>query len=561
MKRTKRKDVFACSALLWSFVLLFPQTVNAQTQLEELGERLRNRIEPIDTSVWFAVQGERIFARSALLTFYERRAYRPAWNDRKGPLPGADQLLSTLRQADREGLVPADYHLAKVETILNAIQHLPNKEKFIEPEKLVALDLLLTDAFLTYAFHLLGGKIDPERVCPRWEIPSLEVDLAESLEVALRADRMERMLKGLLPEPLGYARLKKALAIYREFAAEGRWRELFFGRTLKRGDYDERVAALRERLRAEDFLGRKKIDELLFDGELEKVICEFQSRHGLKPEGVLDSTTVAALNISLEVRIRQIELNLERWRWLPKTLGKRSVLVNIAGFELEALEKERSVLKMRVVAGKEYRRTPQFSSQITYLVFNPHWYVPASIAVKDILPVLQKDPGYLARRNFKVLQLIEGELKEIDPDSVDWSDVSPKNFSYQFRQEPGPANALGRVKFMFSNRFNVYLHDTPQRELFAETERDFSSGCIRVEKPAELAEYLLRADSKWPLRKIVEAMEGGKTRTVPLPEPVPIHVLYRTAWVDEDGNVQFRNDIYRSDAELDLVMRERPPAP
>lgn len=215
---------------------------------------------------------------------------------------------------------------------------------------------------------------------------------------------------------------------------------------------------------------------------------------------------------------------------------------------------------MKVVAGRDYRRTPVFSDKMTYLVLCPYWQVPTGITVKDILPEIRKDPGYLTQKNIKVFQGWGADAREIDPQTVDWSQITAKTFNYRFRQEPGPNNALGRVKFMFPNKFNVYLHDTPSRELFEKTKRAFSSGCIRIEKAIEMAEYVLRGDPKWRRETILAAIEKWTELTVRLPEPIPVHILYWTAWANEDGSIQFRHDIYGRDVLLGEALKEKPPA-
>ena len=254
--------------------------------------------------------------------------------------------------------------------------------------------------------------------------------------------------------------------------------------------------------------------------------------------------------------MRQIELNMERWRWLPQTLGERYILVNIANFALDVVERGRSVLAMRVVVGKPARRTPFFSAEMTYLVLNPHWYVPPTIAIQDKLPLIRRDPGYVSRQNFKLFRHGEGGVTRVDPRSVDWSSVSARNFPYQLRQDPGPRNALGRVKFMLPNPYHVYLHDTPARELFAKTERAFSSGCIRLESPMELAEYLLKDDPQWPRQKIVASSQRGTEQVIQLPTSIPVHLLYWSAWTNEHGVVHFRKDIYDRDKVLDKALME-----
>ncbi|MBU1708066.1 L,D-transpeptidase family protein, partial [bacterium] len=296
----------------------------------------------------------------------------------------------------------------------------------------------------------------------------------------------------------------------------------------------------------------------LFDDSLEQAVHKFQRRNGLEDDGVVGPATLEALNVPVEERVHQIEVNLERWRWLPQELGRRHILINVANFELDVNEDNQPVMTMRVVVGRDYRRTPVFTDQMTYLVFSPYWNVPTNIAVQDIVPKIRENSDYLTNQNIKVFRGWGVEAKAIDPQTIDWSRITEQNFNYRLRQEPGPLNALGRVKFMFPNKFNVYLHDTPARELFAKTERAFSSGCIRIEKPIELAEYLLRSDPKWTREKIFAVIDKHIEQTVRLPEPLPVHLLYWTAWANEDGSVQFRKDIYSRDKKLYEALLEKP---
>ena len=238
----------------------------------------------------------------------------------------------------------------------------------------------------------------------------------------------------------------------------------------------------------------------------------------------------------------------------PEDLGKKHILVNIAAFGLEVVEEGETVLAMRVVAGKKARDTPVFSGRMTYLVLNPHWHIPHTIAVRDMVPQAKKDPGYLDRQGIRVFRNWEDLAPEIRSETIDWAEITSRNFSFKLRQDPGPLNALGRVRFMFPNRFAVYLHDTPVRKLFERSRRDFSSGCIRVENPMDLAAYVLRGDPKWGREQLLSAIESETTRIVWLPEPIPVHLLYWTAWVDQDGKVQFRLDVYGRDGPLDLAL-------
>ncbi len=557
-----RFHVFAfwANLLMGTFICLSPRPGLAQNLTDRVDELLRSRIEAAGVPPKIGVGEEIIYSSFVLPLFYERRAYRPAWSDDAGSLLLIDDLISAIGQAEQEGLRPADYHLAKLQTILAELRRNQQKGLPPAPHHLVDLDLLASDAFLILGSHYLAGRINPETIDPEWIANRREACLEDILQNALDGQGIAAALEELLPPQPGYARLREALRHYRDLVARGGWPAVPEGAKLQKGDRNPRVSAVRTRLRAEGVLSDDPAGELdLFDDHLDEAVHRFQRCHGLDIDGIVGRATLAALNVSALERSYQIEVNLERWRWLPESLGKRHIIVNIAGFELDVIESGHSVLAMRVVVGRDYRRTPVFSDKITYLVLNPHWEVPLNIAIQDKIPLILKDPEYLSKEKMKVLQGWGAETREIDPVTVDWSRVTEKNFAYRLRQDPGPWNALGRVKFMFPNKFNVYLHDTPSRELFARSERTFSAGCIRIEKPMELAEYLLRGDPNWTGEKIRAAINKGVEQTIRLPEPMPIHLLYSTAWVSQDGVISFRRDIYGRDKSLWDALREEPP--
>jgi murein L,D-transpeptidase YcbB/YkuD len=270
----------------------------------------------------------------------------------------------------------------------------------------------------------------------------------------------------------------------------------------------------------------------------------------LREDGVVGPATLAALNVPVGERVRQIEMNLELWRWLPRDLGQRHIMVNITDYTMSVVEDGREVMGSKVIVGKPSRPTPVFAGEMSYLVLNPYWHVPPTIAVKDKLPKLRRNPYALSRQRIRVF----AGGKEINPGRVNWRRVNARNLRYHFRQDPGPRNALGRIKFMFPNRYSVYLHDTPSKYLFNRDNRTFSSGCVRVADPIDLAEYLL-SDSGWSRKAIVSKTRGKRQRRVNLSEKVPVYILYWTAWVDDAGETHFRRDIYEHDKRLAKAFR------
>jgi murein L,D-transpeptidase YcbB/YkuD len=475
-----------------------------------------------------------VYTGRSLLRFYEARGFAPAFVDEGGRLRRAvvDPLAANVWQTRAHGLRPADYH---AEAIRGASETAAQRG----PEAVAVLEVLLADAFLTVASHLLNGKVDPEAIFPTWTAQRRRADLLALLVEATDGGRMREALAAVLPSDPGYRRLVDALARYRELereavpALEGSWA----GTAAQR-------AALRRQLRARGDLS----GDDLADG-----LRRFQARHGLAGSGTMTEATLAALRVPLGERVQTIRANLDRWRWLPEHLGERQIRVNIPGFELRYIDGGEVRMRMRAIVGKPYRKTPVFSDVIRYLVLNPTWTVPRTIMSQDLLPELRADPRALARRGLQVSNR-NGEALT----NVRWGQVSPA--SVVLRQPPGPNNALGPVKFMFPNPHDVYLHGTPRQDLFDEEERAFSSGCIRLERPLDLAAALLPADQGWTRERIDAVVRSRRTQSVSLAEPIPVHLLYATSWVEPDGTVHFRKDVYERDAAvLAALAAERTP--
>lgn len=535
-------------------------SVAAPDASDSVQEHLRSRLVALALPPSLTVATERLRALGPLLLFYERRAYQPAWSQNATLLPHVNALVTAVQEVHHEGLRPADYHLAQIHAMLAAIRHRHDPHPLPDPDQLADLDLLLTDAFLLYSSHLLAGRIDPETEHTEWKAKREKPDLASLLETALATQQVEAALRSVRPSHPAYAGLQKALARYRGIAAAGGWPVVPDSAKIQPGDRDARVRKLRARLRVESGLPKESPREPdLYEEGLARAVRTFQRRHGLSGDGVAGPATLAALNMSAAARARQIEFNLERRRWLPREPARRTVVVNIANFSLEAWEYGQPALTMRVAVGTPLSSTPVFSAAMTYLVLNPAWRVPRSVAIEEMLPRIRRNPRYLDTQRLTVLQQVDGETKTIDPRTIKWAKLSSDNFPYRLRQEPGLTNALGRVKFMFPNPFQVYLHDTPSRSVFTRTVRTFSHGCIRIEEPIELATYLLRESQQWSEDTLVSALDHEMKRTVWLPEPIPVHMVYWTAWVDQEGVLQFRPDVYGYDTLLDKALRQAPP--
>jgi murein L,D-transpeptidase YcbB/YkuD len=549
-RRCRRASAHLPAAVLLCLiaVLAAPAAALEAPTGQLLAETLRHRIEAAGRPPRLAAGGTAIHAGATLARFYVDRAFEPAWQDADGWRRAARALADAIRASERQGLEPSDYHLAAIEAALAGPPP-------ADPARRVDLELALTDAYLLLASHYLAGRLDPETIDPEWIAARRGADLAAHLESTLEEGRVQHRLESLLPAQPGYGALVDLLARYRVIEAQGAPPRVPEGAKLEPGVRDPRVAALRARLSGAG--GPAAEDPELFDDALAAQLRRFQETHGLEPDAVVGPATLAELNRTPTERIRQIRVNLERWRWLPEDLGRRHVLVNIAGFRLQAVQDGEPVLESRVIVGRQYRRTPVFSDAIRYLVLNPSWDVPRRIAVADKLPLFRKDPEAVNRGRFLVL---DGQ-RVVDPATLDWGALDASSFPYRLRQQPGPQNALGRVKLMFPNRFNVYLHDTPDRHLFERGVRTFSSGCIRVEKPIELSAWVLEETPGWARDALEAGIEAGRERTVPLKAPVPVHILYWTAWIDPDGRAQFRPDVYGRDARVAAALERPAPAP
>lgn len=444
----------------------------------------------------------RLIDRDSLAAIYRDRGFRPLWDAAK-----QEALLKALALADMQGLDPTDY----------AIPAAIDK---------VERDVLLTDAFLRYAAALAQGRVSLKDADPDWLIQAPPFDGGAALDRALAGD-VGDVLSDLTPRDPAYLRLLAALQRYRDLAKTQAWGRLSLTVPLATGASGDEVHQLRRRLAAEGFLASDDGDT--FDADLENAVKRFQMARGLAVDGSIGQGTLNALNVSAATRVQQIRLNLERWRSLPRNLPPNRVEVNVAAASAALYKNGEPVLTMKAIVGAPGHPSPVLRARIVSILFNPPWNIPSSIIIKEIRPALKKDPNYLAKQGYVYVEHDGGQ---------------------QLQQPPGPKNALGRLKFEMPNSEDVYLHDTPSRNLFAKARRTLSHGCIRLENPRGLASALLAPLPDADPSAINQAIDAGTTRSQALPHSEPVWLLYWTAFVDPDGTVEFRDDVYGRDHRL-----------
>lgn len=450
-----------------------------------------------------------------------------------------------LANAWLEGLQPGDYAAG--------LRALPSAKA--SAQQIAEADILLSASLLRYIADISNGRRRPHEIDPELHVTPDLIDPLAALRAGMGAADFAAWLRGLAPATPGYSQLRDALARMRSIAESGPWPKLPDGPKLETGQQQAAIAVLRRQLMLLGDLRKSAGGAEYFDAALDVAVRAFQARHGLEVDGVVGRDTRRALNHLPSERVKQIILNLERLRWLDDNFGPRYVLVNIAGFELVAVNDGKTILRSPVVVGRAYRRTPVFSDQIVNLVLSPSWTPPPRLARLDVLPKIKANPAYLKQQGFRVFDGWAANARELDAGGINWRAVHADNLRFRFRQEPGPLNALGGVRFSLTNTFGIYLHDTPNKELFGKPSRGFSSGCIRVEKAMELALFAMENDPAWPPAALAHTMTSAKTQIVKLAKPLPIHMIYRTAWVDEAGIVQFRDDLYGRDALLRAALK------
>ena len=496
-----------------------------------------------------SVVGEEAWQHTKRL--YTRFQGSPLWFDKGGlDKERVEALTNALLQATDDGLALDEYPIGDVAKSIGSVR----ETKQPTAEQLADADVLLTSAYAALGEDLLIGQVNPKTVGQSWHIDVRDENVDSALARTLTQMPLDKAMIAMRPADSGYVALQKEMARFRDVVAKGGWQTIPAGKALKRGQSDSpvRLAALRARLAAEgievpdaaavptadaststseDSAGKATLRRAsnvgVFDTGLASAVAEFQARHAINVDSMLGKETLDALNVPAEYRLGQIAANLERSRWLPRALGERYIYVNVPAFQLTAYDKGQPVLESKVIVGQEFedKATPVFSDSMETVVFRPYWLITPAIQAKEVEPKVAANPGYLAANDMEYYR--DGGQTRI-------------------RQRPGPKNALGYVKFLFPNDFNIYLHDTPNHELFDKDVRAFSHGCIRVEKPAELAQWVLG----WDAGRVDQAMNAGKdNQSVRLPKKIPVFITYATTYV-KDGKLYFGNDLYHRDDSL-----------
>ncbi|MBT8063410.1 MAG: L,D-transpeptidase family protein [Gammaproteobacteria bacterium] len=491
------------------------------------------------------IDAARILADETIVEIYRGNGYRPVWTR----ISDMRDLLELIEDSRDHGLNPADYSISQIRSILARAEGKQAGER--TDERQAQDEILLTESLLRYGYHRRYGKVSANRLDPdiNFRRDALSSEPAHViLQRIMAAPTLEGFIEYAAPSGPHYLRMQRWLEHYRKLAAAGGWAPVPEGPTLRRDDVDPRVGEIRRRLIATGDLGPGgDASPALFDADLEAAVKRFQARHGLADDGVVGKQSVAAMNVPVDVRVDQLRVSLERLRWVNQEAADTLVAVNIASFRVLFYRDGELQWWTRAMVGKNYRQTPVFRGDITYLEFNPTWTIPPGILRNDTLPAIKRDPNYLASKHIRV---IDSNGQFVDPATVDWSRYR-NGVPYTLRQDPGPWNALGTVKFIFPNPHFVFLHDTPHRELYDRPERAFSSGCIRVEDPLHLAELIFNEPGRYSKSTLQSIVDSRRTQRINLDEQIPVLILYLTAGVDPaSGDVTFLKDIYDRDARV-----------
>jgi len=542
------------AALLFSLLLI--GCSKSQKPADPAASEIRRLLATERGAIQLAQAADSLLSPELLRLFYEPREFDPAWSDASGTLASVDSLRAVVRSADREGLEPREYHI-------DAIDALAAKLQVSDQEALLSiraeLDLLLSEAFMLYACHMTEGKVDRDSLRLRRSFGREKRWYAELLERAVGSQNVGSTLGSLAPAHSWYRTLRDLLGHFQAQAKIGMSSHVPSGSAIRPGETGRSVFALRNRLLAlGDLHPRSGSTSDEYDSTLVDAVRIFQKRHGYEPSGVADSATIAALNVRPQKRVDQIKATMERWRWMPHALGRKHVIINIPDFKLSVVESGRAVLTMKVVLGLPNWQTPVFSSAMEQVLFNSPWMAPEDIVEKELINYMKADSNYLPSNNMSLWRRSGDSLVRIDPRTINWSEMTPEKIDFFLRQEGGPQNIMGQVKFLIPNKYNVYLHDTPYREDFPKNVRMFSHGCIRLEKPLDFAEDILQQFPEWTRARIDTVVAHKTENSIRLRKTIPVHVVYSTIWTANDGSIQLRDDYYGLDRRLSELMRQTP---
>jgi murein L,D-transpeptidase YcbB/YkuD len=523
-------------SILWAMTAFSP----VAAQQDPVAEALIARMDELQSSGDLEISGADIAAREILPAVYSNREFQPMWANETR----VQELIALIQTAPQDGLETSDYFLDQLQS------QLAKAQSSAAPMDQADRDILLTESLNRFSYHQLFGKVNATALDANINFTRTFLDgrvVVEAIpEIIASPVPLQEQLEQAVHRGPFYRTLQKHLANYRQIAASGGWPEVPAGETLHKGDNDPRVAAMRARLIVTgDLPAGSDTSSTIFDDALETAVMSFQRRHELGTDGIVGKNSYAAMNIPVETRIDQIRLSLERLRWVRGERAERFIAVNIAGFRVFFVNDEGIIWISRAMVGKTYRQTPVFRGTLSYMEVNPTWTVPPTILRNDTLPAIKRDPGYLKSKNMSV---IDRNGRKVDPATIDWQSYS-RGLPYSIRQEPGPKNALGEIKFIFPNEHFIFLHDTPSRSLFAQPDRAFSSGCIRVEHPFELAEQIMNESAKWDQAALEQIRDSRTTRRINTPR-LPVLILYLTASLQTDGQPRFLKDVYSRDGAL-----------
>jgi L,D-transpeptidase YcbB len=477
-----------------------------------------------------------------LAVIYQKTGSGPLWVNETGPGSRATIILDFLKKSEAEGLNPQKYNLGEIGDLWTTMT----------PVALARLDTLLTYNLVRYIHDISYGQIQTPAATIVTDVGETSFDVVAALQNARNAPDLAAYLVSLVPAHKHYQGLKEALKTYRAIAASGGWKPIPLSSTLRPGETNDHLHLIYKRMLAPGIPLPPPPENKVYGPALQKAVSRFQQLNDIDADGTIGPQTLAAMNVPASRLVEQIIVNMARWRWQSHFLGKKYVLINIASYNLTAFKDDEMVLNFPVIIGQLQHQTPVFSDSIKYIEINPYWNITPSIAKNEELPNLRKNPRYLTDRHVRLFSGWGGDATELDSTSMDWQQISPSRMAgFRLRQDPGPWNALGRIKFVFPNKYSIYMHDTPSRNLFSRTKRSFSHGCIRLSNPMALALFALEDQGKdWTSEKLQSHFDSGKRLVIHLNHPLPIHITYQTSWVDKDGQIHFNRDIYSRDEKL-----------